>query len=44
VCSSDLGERATDASYLNRVKKLRAGVQQHEQNIVSIQREIANLK
>ena len=38
------GERATDASYLNRVKKLRAGVQQHEQNIVSIQREIANLK
>jgi hypothetical protein len=38
------GERATDASYLNRVKQLRAGVQQHEQNIVSIQRELANLK
>jgi len=38
------GERAADASYLNRVKKLRASVQQHEQNIVSIQRELANLK
>lgn len=38
------GERATDASYLSRVNKLRASVQQHEQNIVSIQRELANLK
>lgn len=38
------GERATDASYLNRVKKLRAAVQQHEQNVSSIQRELANLK
>jgi len=38
------GERATDASYLNRVNKLRASVQQHEQNIVSIRRELANLK
>ncbi|MCA1979759.1 MAG: DUF4124 domain-containing protein [Thiobacillus sp.] len=38
------GERATDASYLNRLKKLRDTVQQHEQNIVSIQRELANLK
>jgi len=38
------GERATDTSYLNRVNKLRASVQQHEQNIVSIQRELANLK
>ncbi|MHB1144928.1 MAG: DUF4124 domain-containing protein [Thiobacillus sp.] len=38
------GERANDASYLNRVNKLRASVQQHEQNIVSIQREIANLR
>jgi len=38
------GERAADASYLNRVNKLRASVQQHEQNIVSIQRELANLK
>ena len=38
------GERATDATYLNRVKKLQATVQQHEQNIGSIQRELANLK
>lgn len=38
------GERATDASYLNRVSKLRATVQQHEQNIAAIQRELANLK
>lgn len=38
------GERAGDATYLNRVNKLRATVQQHEQNIASIQREIANLK
>jgi hypothetical protein len=38
------GERATDATYLNRVKKLRTSVQQHEQNIASIQRELANLK
>ena len=38
------GERATDATYLNRVKNLRAAVQQHEQNITAIQRELANLK
>ncbi len=38
------GERATDATYLNRVKKLRDAVQQHEQNVVSIQRELVNLK
>ncbi|MBT9568823.1 MAG: DUF4124 domain-containing protein [Thiobacillus sp.] len=38
------GERASDASYLNRVNKLRATMQQHEQNIASIQRELANLK
>jgi len=38
------GERATDPSYLNRVKKLRATLQQHEQNVTSIQRELANLK
>lgn len=38
------GERATDATYLNRVGKLRATVQQHEQNIAAIQRELANLK
>lgn len=38
------GERATDSSYLNRVKKLRESVQQHDQNVASIQRELANLK
>jgi hypothetical protein len=38
------GERATDASYQNRVKNLRDSVQQHDQNVVSIQRELANLK
>jgi hypothetical protein len=38
------GERATDSSYVNRVKKLREEVQQHEQNVASIQRELANLK
>lgn len=38
------GERVTDASYLNRVKTLRDSVQQHDQNVVSIQRELANLK
>lgn len=38
------GERATDSTYLNRVKKLQDTVQQHEQNVVSIQRELANLK
>lgn len=38
------GERATDTSYIDRVNKLRATVQQHEQNVASIQRELANLK
>ena len=38
------GEKATDASYRNRVNKLSATVQQHEQNVTSIQRELANLK
>ena len=38
------GERASDATYLNRVKKLRDAVQQHEQNVSSIQRELGNLK
>jgi Domain of unknown function (DUF4124) len=38
------GERATDTTYLDRVSKLRMTVQQHDQNIVSIQRELANLK
>jgi hypothetical protein len=38
------GERATDPSYLNRVSRLRAALQQHEQNVSSIQRELANLR
>ena len=38
------GERATDGTYLNRVKRLREAVDQHEQNIVAIQRELANLR
>jgi hypothetical protein len=38
------GERTTDTTYLNRVKALRDSVQQHDQNVVSIQRELANLK
>jgi hypothetical protein len=38
------GERTTDSSYLDRVSKLRATVQQHERNIGAIQRELANLK
>lgn len=38
------GERSTDATYINRVKQLRANVQQHEQNVTSIQRELANLR
>jgi hypothetical protein len=38
------GERATDATYLNRVKNLQNTVQQHEQNVTAIQRELANLK
>ena len=38
------GERASDATYLNRVKKLRDALQQHEQNVTAIQRELGNLK
>lgn len=38
------GERAGDATYRDRVAKLRASVQQHERNVASIQRELANLK
>jgi hypothetical protein len=38
------GEKATDPSYVNRVKKLRESVKQHDQNVASIQRELANLK
>ena len=38
------GETATDETYRNRVKKLRATVEQHERNVAAIQRELANLK
>ena len=38
------GERATDPSYVNRVNRLRAALQQHEQNVTAIQRELANLR
>jgi len=38
------GERATDSTYVNRVKRLRETLDQHERNIVSIQREFANLR
>lgn len=38
------GERATDGTYIERANKLRTTVQQHEQNITAIQRELANLK
>lgn len=38
------GERNTDPGYLSRVNKLRATVQQHEQNVTAIQRELANLR
>ena len=38
------GERVVDATYLERVNKLRTAVQQHEQNVAAIQRELANLK
>lgn len=38
------GESATDETYRNRVRKLRATVEQHERNVASIQRELANLK
>jgi hypothetical protein len=38
------GERATDQTYISRVNKLRATLQQHERNVSSIQRELANLK
>ncbi len=38
------GERASDTSYVNRVNRLRAALQQHEQNVTAIQRELANLR
>ncbi|MBT9567569.1 MAG: DUF4124 domain-containing protein [Thiobacillus sp.] len=38
------GEKVTDSTYLDRVKRLQAAVSRHEQNISSIQRELANLR
>lgn len=38
------GEKVGDSTYVNRVKKLRATLSEHDQNIAAIQREMANLK
>ena len=38
------GERPTDETYLSRIKRLKTAVQQHEDNVGAIQRELANLK
>lgn len=38
------GEKVSDSSYVNRVKKLRATISEHDQNVSAIQREINNLK
>jgi len=38
------GEKVSDSSYVNRVKKLRSTITEHDQNVSSIQREINNLK
>lgn len=38
------GESPSAETYRNRVKKLRATVEQHERNVAAIQRELANLK
>ena len=38
------GEKVSDSTYVNRVKKLRATIAEHDQNISAIQREINNLK
>ena len=38
------GEKASDSTYVNRVKKLRATISEHDQNVSAIQREITNLK
>lgn len=38
------GERATDETYLSRIKKLKTALRQHEENVIAIQRELANLK
>lgn len=38
------GEKLGDSTYVNRVKKLRATLLEHDQNIAAIQREMTNLK
>ena len=38
------GEKITDSTYLDRVKRLQAAIDRHEQNVSSIQRELANLR
>lgn len=38
------GEKVSDSTYVNRVKKLRATLSEHDQNIAAIQREMSNLK
>ena len=38
------GEKVSDSTYANRVKKLRATISEHDQNVSAIQREITNLK
>ncbi len=38
------GEKVSDSTYVNRVKKLRATISEHDQNISAIQREINNLR
>lgn len=38
------GEKLSDSTYVNRVKKLRATLLEHDQNIAAIQREMTNLK
>ena len=38
------GEKVSDSTYVNRVKKLRTTLSEHDQNISAIQREINNLK
>lgn len=38
------GEKVSDSTYINRVKKLRATISEHDQNVSAIQREINNLK
>ena len=38
------GEKLSDSTYVNRVKKLRSTISEHDQNVSAIQREINNLK